>query len=136
MIGDLATWVQTGVTILVFLGGIVAYIHNRTDSLRRKAESDLASAKEEITRETSEMIAAEREERRREVDRLEKAILSMQGLPAQVSKVAQSVEHLSERFGDNKAEQARAVDEIKHTVREIFSKVDGLAVELARGHRD
>lgn len=132
---DLATWVQNGLISLAALGSCVAYIHNRTDALRKRSEEDLGKMKTELEQaisseraEREEHISIERSERRREIDRVGKAIEALAGVPGAIALVAQSVDNLGKRFDDNKAEQSRASDEVKHAVRGLDQKLTALAV--------
>lgn len=136
--GDLPSWIQTGLAVLVALAAAMAFVYKRSEDDRKVNADALKSAVTEIEtamavdkKDNKDAVGVERDERRREINRLETAIGDLKSLPEQVSLVGQAVRNLTEKIGDSKVSADRAVDEIKHTVRSLDSKVDTIQLDVA-----
>lgn len=132
--GDISAWVGIGLTALAMTAGCIAYvhalmggIHTRINATREWAEEKVKEARLEISAE----VCAEREERRREHDRMERAIDSFGAVANAVTALVEGVKHLGERLDDNRKSSDRALDELKHGMRQMDSKIQA----LARGER-
>jgi hypothetical protein len=157
IVSDVSAWVGIGLTALALTGGCVAFVHTRikqsddqTDSkialvherirlAEDKAEAKVAEAKRELegdlSAERAERMAAddaERSERRREHDKLEGAIDSFRAVGTAVVGMVEGVKHLGERFVEYQRTNDRALDEIKHGVRAMDSKIQAAAATATR----
>jgi chromosome segregation ATPase len=125
-LGDISAWVGIGLTALAMTAGCIAYvhalmagIHARINATREWAEERVKEAKAEV----EVAIAGEREERRREYDRLEKILEGFKTVGDAVLTMTEGVKHLGERFDDNRRSTDRALDEIKHGMRQMDAKI-------------
>lgn len=132
VLGGISAWVGIGLSVLVMCASCVAYIHalingvhGRISSARDHTEEKIAEARTEFRGE----IVTEREERRREQDRLERAIDSFATVGSAVTALVEGVKHLGERFEDNRQAQNRALDEIKHGMRGMDTKINAITRE-------
>ena len=128
--GEMSAWVGIGLTALAMTGGCIAYvhalmagIHTRINATREWAEEKVREAKAEV--EVS--ISGERDERRREHDRLERAIESFGAVGTAVTTLLEGVKHLGERLDDNRKSTDRALDELKHGMRNMDQKIQALS---------
>lgn len=124
--GDVSAWVGIGLTAIALTAGCIAYVHAQLSSVhtRISAARDHAEAKvAELKKEVNTDIATEREERRREHDRIERAIDSFAVVGTAVTALVEGVKHLGERFEDNRQAQNRALDELKHGMRTMDAKI-------------
>ena len=136
--GDVSAWVAIGLTGLALLGGCVAYmhtlmgqVHTRISASRDWAEEKVKEAKQELTTD----LATEREERRREHDRLEAAIDSFGNVSTAVTALVEGVRHLGDRFEDHRKFNDRGIDELKHQLRQMDSRIQSIA-GVASARRD
>lgn len=142
MWGDVPGWIQAGVAVVVLLGGTITYIHMRFGDERKSSHDSLTAAKNEIEgkisgvkTELKEEMESEKNNRKEEIAKLDESIRELRDLPRQTAVISESVKHLGERFADHKTATDRATDEIKHGMRSMDSKLDGLAVSLRRRTR-
>lgn len=127
--GDISAWVAVGLTALALTAGCVAYIHgqisavhNRISTARDHVELKVAEAKKEVEAD----ITTEREERRREHDRLERAIDSFAVVGTAVTAMVEGVRHLGERLEDHRKSSDRSMDELKHGMRQMDARIQAM----------
>jgi chromosome segregation ATPase len=112
---------------IAYVHALMGSVHTRINATREWAEERVRESKAEI----EAAISGEREERRREHDRLEKILDGFKTVGDAVLTMTEGVKHLSERFDDNRRSTDRALDEIKHGMRNMDTKIQA----LARGER-
>lgn len=103
------------------LGGAV-YVHSAIKDVRTELEAKLIAQKTDLEAD----ILEERTERRRETDRMEKAIEGFASVATAVVAMGKSVEHMTEKLGDNQRLHDRAMDELKHTIRNMDQRIGAI----------
>lgn len=142
MWGDVPGWIQAGVALALMMGGTIVYIHKRSEDDRKFSQDNLTSAKQEIEgkisglkTEIAKSMEDESNSRKDEIHRVEESIRELRALPQQTAVLAKEVEHLGTRFADHKHSTDRAMDEIKHGMRSVDTKLDALGAQLRRRPR-
>lgn len=146
--GDVSSWVGVGITALALTGGCIAYIHATIGRSTDKTDEKLALVRESIhlaTREVEARIldlkreveadmtteraerlagdATERDERRREQDKLANAIDSFRQVSLVVTAMAEGLKHIGERFDSHRISNDAALTEIKESVRDLGNRI-------------
>jgi hypothetical protein len=108
------------------VAGCVAYIHalingvhTRISTARDWTETKVGEVRGELKAD----IDAESAERRREYERFETILEGFRVVVVAVTRAADGVTHLGERFDDNRRSTDRALDEIKHALRQMSAKI-------------
>ncbi len=116
---------MAGFGALVLIQSLAAfgYIESRLRSVTEKAEGKVAAEAGRLER----LVIAEREERRREYDRIGRAMEAFTVTTGEMGKVAISVEHLAEGLKAHAALTDRNIDEVKHSIRNLDQKMTALA---------
>lgn len=127
--GNVSAWVAIALTGLTMVAACIAYVHmlvggvhNRISGTRDWAETKVGEVRVELKAE----IAEETAERRREYERFESILEGFRAVGTAVTRVADGVTHLGERFDDTRRSTDRALDEIKHAMRNLDMRVAAL----------
>lgn len=104
---------------IAYIHALIGGVHTRISSSRDWTESKVSEVRVELKSE----IEAEAAERRREYERFEAILEGFRAVGTAVTSVADGVRHLGERFDDNRRSTDRALDEIKHSMRQMDAKI-------------
>jgi hypothetical protein len=108
------------------LGACVAYIHMLVAGVESRISTQREWTDQKVSEVRSELkkgIEDEASERRREHERFEDLLESFRAVGTAVTSVSDGVKHLGERFDDNRRSTDRALDEIKHGMRQMDAKI-------------
>lgn len=121
---DVTPWIGLGLTALGMALGGMAYVQTKVEKVREQSRAELSTEKRELEdRHKLDMqriekgLEDERQERRRELDKMGETIKGFADVAAAVIAMGKSVEHLAERFNDHQRETKAALEEIKQEVR-------------------
>jgi len=142
MVGEITDWIGLGLTSLGMAMAGAVYVQNEIKNLRDKTEARMVEQKKELKTQHAEDLARveravdeERTERRRELDRMEKTIEGFADVASAVIGMGKSIEHLTEKFADHQKHNDRALDELKHSIRGMDQKIEGLRYTPSRRAR-
>lgn len=137
---DVSAWVGIGLTALALTVGCVAYVHamvsasdRRTEEKVRELHTRISGTNNKTDGEVSDLegkmtqlIAAERGDRRREIDRVEKVLEGFSHIASAVVGMGKSIEHLADSLRSHQNHTDKSLEEVKHTVRAIDMKMRGI----------
>lgn len=121
---DVTNWIGLGMTALGLALGGMAYVQNKVEKVREQSDKKLEDSKKELEdrhkidlQRVEKAVDEERTERRRELDKMEKALEGFADVASAVISMGKSVEHLAERFTDHQRNTEKALEEIKGEIR-------------------
>lgn len=128
--GDVAVWIGLALTALGMIMGGVIHVNSRFNEAKREAETRVTAVKTELdtrhardVERVEEQVEDERTERRREIDRIERAVESFGEIAKAVVAMGRSVEHMSDSFHSHQKNYAADQKEIKAAIRAIEERL-------------
>lgn len=130
---SIGEWLALASLLLVglgLLGGVVAWTWVQLAKVRAEAleavEAKAKELKEDRLRECerlSRLIDEERNERRRELDKMERTISGFADVASAVVAMGKSIEHVAERQTDQQDQYRRDMGEVKTLIRGIETRL-------------
>ncbi|USN16787.1 hypothetical protein STRZYGA_00660 [Brevundimonas phage vB_BpoS-Strzyga] len=121
---DVTNWIGLGLTTLGMCLGGMAYVQTKIEKLREDTERKRDDQKKELEERhkvdlarVERSVDEERTERRRELDKMEKALEGFADVASAVISMGKSVEHLAERFTDHQRNTEKSLEEIKSQIK-------------------
>ncbi|USN16586.1 hypothetical protein POLEWNIK_00600 [Brevundimonas phage vB_BpoS-Polewnik] len=121
---DVTNWIGLGLTALGMSLGGMAYVQTKLEKLREDTERKREEQKKELEERhrtdlsrVEKAVDEERTERRRELDKMEKALEGFADVASAVISMGKSVEHLAERFTDHQRNTEKSLEEIKAQIK-------------------